>query len=164
MMSMASCSSTSAPSVSQPIPEIASGRSDAPLLRPSTRGDRGVALSSASSATSRQLALDGLLTAMSAPSAADQNLDILPHGMVRSQRGGPGARSRKGVRCLYHVSCGVGTCLLRTTFPRSRICTLGKVLTGPCDLREHSFKSKRAVNRGIGPARQLLILKQHSRH
>ena len=71
----ATCSSTSAPSVSQPIPEIASGRSDAPLLRPSTRGDRSVALSSAS------------------------------------------------------------------TFPGSRICTLGKVLIGPCVLREHSVGS-----------------------
>ena len=38
----ASCLSASASSVSQPTPEITSGRSDAPLLRLSTRGDRGV--------------------------------------------------------------------------------------------------------------------------
>ena len=34
----ATCSSTSAPCVSQPIPKFGSGRSGAPLLRPSTRG------------------------------------------------------------------------------------------------------------------------------
>ena len=56
-----------ASSVSQPTPEITSGRFYAPLLRLSTRGDRGVAMSSASSATTRELALDGLLTATSAP-------------------------------------------------------------------------------------------------
>ena len=73
----ATCSSTSVPSGSQLVPELATGRSDAPVLRPFSRGDRGVAMSSASSAASRQLALDGLLSAMSAPSAAGSQESLI---------------------------------------------------------------------------------------
>ena len=65
----ATCSSTSVPSESQ-LPKFAASKSHAPVLRPSIRGDRSVALSSVSSAASRQLALDGLMSAMSAPSSA----------------------------------------------------------------------------------------------
>ena len=67
----------SASFVSQPIPELTSGRSDASLLRLSIRGDRGVALSSASSATTRELALDGLISAMSAPSAVSSQESLI---------------------------------------------------------------------------------------
>ena len=73
----ATCSSTSVPSGSQLVPKFVTGRSDAPVLRPSTRGDRGVAMASAPSAASLQLTLDGLLSSMSAPSAAGSQESLI---------------------------------------------------------------------------------------
>ena len=72
-----SCLSASTSSVSKPSPELTSDRSGAPLLRPSTRGDRGVAWSSASTATTRKQALDGLLAAMSARSTASSQESMI---------------------------------------------------------------------------------------
>ena len=63
----ASCLNALTSSVSQPIPEITSGKPYARLLRPSTCGDQGVALLLTSLATTRELALGDLLAAMSAP-------------------------------------------------------------------------------------------------
>ena len=161
----------SASSVSQPTPELTSGRSDAPLLRPSIRGDRGVALSSASSATTRELALDGLLTAMSAPSAvSSQESLIKTWTSFHVAWFGPSVEVLPLVpqRCSLFALCfvRVDTCLWRTTFQRSRIYTLRKVLAGRCVLREHSGSRRGpcvgALDR-LG-SRQLLISKQPLRY
>ena len=73
----ASCLNALTSSVSQPTPEITSGKFYAHLLRLSTCGDRGVALLSTSSATTRELALDDLLTAMSAPLVASSQESLI---------------------------------------------------------------------------------------
>ena len=99
--------SASASFVSQPIPELTSGRSDAPSLRLSIRGDRGVALSSASSATTRELALDGLITAMSAPSVTSEGLrwivkiSVGTPGFGRCERCFSQVRAFKVVQLLF---------------------------------------------------------------
>ena len=103
----ATCSSTSVPSRSQLVPELATGRSDAPVLRPSTRGDRGVAMSSASSAASRHQALDGLLSAMSAPSAAgSQESLIKTWTSFHKAWFGSSVEVLPLVPTKVHVSCG----------------------------------------------------------
>ena len=159
----ATCSSTSVPSDSQLVPKFAAGRSDAPVLRPSNRGDRSVAMSSASSAASRQLALDGLLSAMSAPSAASSqessiktwtsfhvawfgsSVDVLP--LVPTKVFAVCATFRAG-----------GCRSVENYLSKVKDLHIGEGFDWSVCLERAFRKSKRAVNRGIGPARQSAAL------
>ena len=159
----ASCWNASASSVSQPTPDLTSGRFDAPLLRLSTRGDPGVALSSASSATTRELALDGLLTAMSAPSAvSSQESLIKTWTSFHVAWFGPSVEVLPLVPAKVFAVCA--------TFRAGGYRSVENYLSKIKDLHngegfdwsvclERAFrKSKRAVCRGIGPARQSAAL------
>ena len=127
----ATCSSTPAPSVSQPFPEIASGRSDAPLLRPSTRGDRGVAL--IKTWTSFHMAWFG------------PSVEVLP--LVPAKVFAVCAMFRAG---RYRS--------VENYLSRIKDLHIGEGFDWSMCLERTFRKSKRAVNRGIGPARQSAAL------
>ena len=159
----ASCLNASASSVSRHTPEITSGRSDAPLLRLFNRGDRGVALSLASSAKTRELALDGLLTAMFAPSAANSQ-----DSWIKTWTSFHMAWFRPSVEVLPLVPAKVfavyatfragGYQFVENYLSKIKDLHIGEGFDWSMGLERALRKSKRAVNRGIGLARQLAPL------
>ena len=158
-----SCLSASTSSVSQPSPEITSGRSGAPLLRPSTRGDRGVALSSASTATTRKLALDGLLAAMSARSAASsQESMIETWTSFHMAWFGPSVEVLPLVPAKVFAVCAMfragGYRSVENYLSRIKDLHVEEGFDWSMSLERAFRKSKRAVNRGIGSARQSAAL------
>ena len=153
----------SASFVSQPTPELISGRSDAPLLRLSTRGDRGVALSSASSATTLELALDGLLTAMSAPSAvSSQESLIKTWTSFHVAWFGPSVEVLPLVLAKVYAICAMfragGYRSVENYLSKIKDLHIEKGFDWTVCLERAFRKSKRAVCRGIGPARQSAAL------
>ena len=158
-----SCLSASTSSVSQPSPELTSGRSGAPLLRPSTRGDRGVALSSASTATTRKQALDGLLAAMSARSAASsQESMIKTWTSFHMAWFGPSVEVLPLVPAKVFAVCAMfragGYRSVENYLSRIKDLHVEEGFDWSMSLERAFRKSKRAVNRGIGPARQSAAL------
>ena len=154
---------TSVHSVSHPVPELTSGRSDAPLLRPSIRGDREVALSSASSATTRQLAMDGLLTAMSAPSAASSQESLIKTWTsFHVAWFGPSVEVLPLVPTKVFAVCAMfragGYRSVENYLSKIKDLHIGEGFDWSMCLERAFRKSKRAVNRGIGPARQSAAL------
>ena len=159
----ASCLNALASSVSQPTPEITSGRSYAPLLRLSTRGDRGVALSSASLATTRELALDGLLTVMSAPLAASSQESLIKtRTSFHMAWFGPIVEVLPLVPAKVLAVCAMfragGYRFVENYLSKIKDLQIGKGFDWSMSLERAFRKSKRAVNRGIGPALQSAAL------